>query len=316
VTRATRGLMYGVLAYVCWGLLPLYWPLLEPADPLEILACRIVFSLVAVTAVMAVRHELSLVRRLDRTTRLRLGVAGLVIAVNWGAYIWGVNNGHVLDSSLGYFICPLLVTALGVLFLHERLRPVQWIAVGLGVVAVAILTVDYARPPWLALFLAVSFAGYALIKKSIRSGAPEGVVVETAATVVPALAFLAVLAAAGGATWIGHGATPGHLLLLAGSGPLTAIPLLLFAGAAKRLPLSSVGLLQYIAPALQFVIGGVIRGEPLPPARLGGFAVVWIALIILTADAVRQRRAPPSVVAAASTAGIADPAEVALAARA
>jgi chloramphenicol-sensitive protein RarD len=314
VTRATRGLMYGVLAYVSWGLLPLYWPLLEPAGPLEILACRIVFSLVAVTAVMAVRHELSLVRRLDRTTRLRLGVAGLVIAVNWGAYIWGVNNGHVLDSSLGYFICPLLVTALGVLFLHERLRPVQWIAVGLGVVAVAILTVDYARPPWLALFLAVSFAGYALIKKSIRSGAPEGVVVETAATVVPALAFLAVLAAAGGATWIGHGATPGHLLLLAGSGPLTAIPLLLFAGAAKRLPLSSVGLLQYIAPALQFVIGGAIRGEPLPPARLGGFAVVWIALIILTADAVRQRRTP-SVVAAAPAAGIADPAEVALGAR-
>lgn len=311
MTRTARGLLYGVLAYASWGLLPLYWPLLEPAGPLEILAFRIVFSLVAVTAVLAFRHELTLVRRLDRATRLRLGLAGLVIAVNWGAYIWGVNNGQVLESSLGYFICPLLVTALGVLFFKERLRPVQWVAVGLGAVAVAVLCADQGRPPWLALFLAGSFAAYALIKKNIRSGAPEGVVVETAVTTIPALVFLALLATTGGATWVGHGATPGHLLLFAASGPLTAMPLILFAGAAKRLPLSSLGLLQYIAPALQFVIGGVIRGEPLPPARLAGFALVWVALVILTADAVRQQRAKRGAVAA----GRADPGEVALAAR-
>ncbi|GAC1582786.1 MAG: EamA family transporter RarD [Candidatus Dormibacteria bacterium] len=299
MTRAVRGLMYGVLAYGIWGLLPLFWPLLEPAGALEILAWRIVLSLLVVAALLAARHELRQVRRLDRDTLLRLGIAGMVIAVNWGAYIWGVNNQHVLETSLGYFINPLLTVALGVVLLRERLRTVQWAAVALGVIAVAVLSVDYGHPPWLALFLACSFAGYGLIKKRIRASAPEGLLVEAAATTVPAVVVLAVLAIGGTATWVGHDATPGHLLLLAASGPVTAIPLLFFAGAAKRLPLSSLGLLQYMAPVMQFVIGVLVRNEPLPPARLGGFALVWAALLILTVDALRHRHGVPSVVAGA-----------------
>ena len=219
------------------GLFPLYWPLLEPAGPLEILACRVVLSLVVVALLLAVRHQLRTLRRLDRGTVLRLCLAGLIIAVNWGAYIWGVNNGHVVETSLGYFINPLLTVALGVVVLHERLRRLQWVAVALGAVAVLILSVDYGRPPWLALFLAVSFATYGFIKKSVRATAPEGLLVEAAVLTVPALVFLGVLAATGGATWIGSAATPSHLLLLAAAGPATAIPLLFFAAAASRLPL-------------------------------------------------------------------------------
>jgi chloramphenicol-sensitive protein RarD len=312
VTRTMRGLMYGVLAYGIWGLLPLYWPLLEPANPLEILACRIVFSLLVVAALLAVRHELRDLRRLDRGTLVRLCIAGVVIAVNWGAYIWGVNNQHVVETSLGYFINPLLTIALGVVLLREHLRRAQWVAVALGVVAVAVLSVDYGHPPWLALFLACSFAGYGFIKKRIRASAPEGLLIEAAATVVPAVVVLAVLALVGSASWVGAAATPGHLLLLAASGPVTAIPLLFFAGAAKRLPLSTVGLLQYMAPVMQFAIGVLIRHEPLPLARLGGFALVWTALVILAVDAVQHRRAAPIAVPGPECVDVPDEREVAV----
>jgi chloramphenicol-sensitive protein RarD len=290
VTRAGRGLAYGVAAYVLWGLLPLYWPLLEPASPLEILACRIVLSLVVVALLLALRHEPHAARAMDRDTLARLCIAGTIIAINWGAYIWGVNNGHVVETSLGYFINPLITVTLGVLLLHERLRAVQWAAVALGAVAVLILSVDYGRPPWLALLLAVSFGTYGLIKKGVRASAPEGLLIEAAALTVPAMVVLAVLAAAGTATWVGAAASPGHLLLLATAGPVTAVPLLFFAGAATRLPLTTLGLLQYLAPVMQFAIGVMVRHEPMPPARLGGFALVWLALAILTVDALRQRR--------------------------
>jgi chloramphenicol-sensitive protein RarD len=296
VTRARRGLLSGATAYVLWGLFPLYWPLLEPASPLEILASRIVLSLVVVALLLAVRRELRLLRRIDRATVLRLCLAGVIIAVNWGAYIWGVNNGHVVETSLGYFINPLITVALGVVVLRERLRPTQWTAVGLGAVAVVILSVDYGRPPWLALFLAVSFATYGLIKKSVRATAPEGLLIEAAVLTVPALAVLGVLAGTGGATWVGSAATPTHLLLLAAAGPATAVPLLFFAAAAKRLPLTTIGLLQYLAPLMQFAIGVLVRHEPTPPALLGGFALVWLALAILTVDALRHRHGVPTCV--------------------
>jgi chloramphenicol-sensitive protein RarD len=297
LTRAARGLLYGVLAYLLWGLFPLFWPLLEPASPLEILACRIVFSLIVIVLLLAMRRQLQGLRRLDRGTLVRLSVAGVVIAVNWGAYIWGVNNEHVVETSLGYFINPLFTIALGVLILRERLHVAQWVAVALGAVAVAILSVDYGRPPWLALLLAVSFGTYGFIKKGTSASAPEGLFVEATALTVPALVVLIVLSVSGGATLVGTQATPGHLLLLAASGPVTAIPLLFYAGAATRLPLSTVGLLQYLAPVLQFAIGVLIRHEPMPPARLGGFALVWIALVILTLDAMRRRRQVPNAVA-------------------
>jgi chloramphenicol-sensitive protein RarD len=297
VTRSKRGLLSGAAAYALWGLFPLYWPLLEPAGALEILACRIVLSLIVVALLLAVRRQLRGLRTLDSGTVLRLSAAGVIIAVNWGAYIWGVNNGHVVETSLGYFINPLITVALGVLLLHERLRRMQWAAVALGAVAVVILSVDYGRPPWLALLLAVSFGTYGLIKKRTRATAPEGLLVEAAVLTVPALVVLGVLAGTGTATWIGSAATPGHLLLLAAAGPATAIPLLFFAAAATRLPLSTLGLLQYLAPVMQFAIGVLVRHEPMPPALLSGFSLVWLALALLTVDALRHRHGVPSCVA-------------------
>jgi chloramphenicol-sensitive protein RarD len=290
--------MYGVAAYALWGLFPLFWPLLEPANPLEILACRIVFSCVVVAVILAVRHELRGVRSMDRGTLLRLCAAGVAIAANWGVYIWGVNNGHVIETSLGYFINPLVTIGLGVVILHERLRAVQWTAVALGAVAVTVLSVDYGRPPWIALALACSFGTYGFIKKGVRASPPEGVLIEGAVLTIPALVVLAALALAGSATWVGHDATPAHLALLFSAGPITALPLLLFAGAATRLPLSTMGLLQYLTPVMQFAIGVLVLHESTSFALLCGFALVWIALAILAVDGVRHRNQVPNAVAA------------------
>ena len=289
-TPAASGLLYGLSAYMLWGLFPLFWPLLEPANSLEITACRIVFCFAVIAALLALRHELGGMRRLDRSTVLRLCAAGIAIALNWGVYIWGVNNGHVIETSLGYFINPLVTIGLGVVILHERLRAIQWIAVGLGVTAVAVLSFDYGRPPWIALVLACSFGTYGFIKKGVRASPPEGLLVEGAITAVPALIVLAVLALTGSATFTGHAANPGHILLLISAGPVTALPLLLFAGAATRLPLSTMGLLQYVTPVMQFAIGVLILREATSFALLCGFALVWIALAILGFDGVRHSR--------------------------
>ena len=277
-------------AYGLWGLFPLFWPLLEPAGAVEILACRIVFSLLVVGVVLSLNRRLGGLLRLGRKALLRLGVAGVVITVNWGAYIWGVNSAQVVQTSLGYFINPLVTVALSVVLLRERLRPVQLCALGLGLVAVAVLTWDYGQPPWLALLLACSFGFYGLIKNQVGVSAPEGLFVEAAVMTIPAMAVLGVLASSGQATWVGADANVGHLLLLAAAGPVTAVPLLFFAGAAGRLPLSTVGMLQYLAPTMQFLIGVLVRHEPLPAARLAGFVLVWTALAVLTAEAIHFRR--------------------------
>jgi len=299
VRDARRGLGFGLLAYLLWGAFPLYWPLLEPAGALEILACRVVFSALAVGALLAARSRLGGVLRLGRRALLRLSVAGAVVALNWGGYIWGVNHEHVVETSLGYFINPLVTVGLAVLVLSERLRRVQWAALALGALAVGVLSVDYGRPPWLALLLASSFGVYGLVKKQVGVPAPEGLFVEAAVLTLPALAVLAVLAGNGTATVASRG--PGHLLLLASSGLVTAVPLLFFAGAASRLPLSTLGLMQYVAPILQLLTGVLIRHEPLPPGRLAGFALVWLALVVLSADALWHRparsRPEPAVVA-------------------
>lgn len=297
-TPAASGLLYGLSAYLLWGLFPLFWPLLEPANPLEILSCRIVFCFVVIAIVLAARHELGGTRRLDRGTVVRLCAAGIAIAVNWGVYIWGVNNGHVIETSLGYFINPLVTIGLGVVILHERLRAVQWAAVGLGVIAVAVLSFDYGRPPWIALALACSFGTYGFLKKRVQASPPEGLFVEGAVTTVPALVLLAVLAVSGQATFVGHAASVGHLILLISAGPVTALPLLFFAGAATRLPLSTMGLLQYVTPVMQFVIGVLILRETTSLALLCGFALVWIALAMLGFDGVRHRHQAPAAAAA------------------
>jgi chloramphenicol-sensitive protein RarD len=283
-------MLYGVAAYLLWGLFPLYWPLLEPAGPIEILAHRIVWSLLVVATVLAVTRNWAWVRPLlaDRATLARMALAAVLISVNWATYIWGVNNDHVVETSLGYFINPIVTVLIGVVVLHERLRRVQWAAIGLGTIAVLVLAVDYGRPPWIALTLAFSFGTYGLLKKQVGAtvGAVQSLTVETAVLFVPALTFLVVLDARGdgqlGHTGLGHG------LLLASAGIATAVPLLFFASAARRIPLSTLGLLQYIAPVLQFLTGVLLYDEPMPASRWVGFVLVWAALAVLTFDGLRQ----------------------------
>ncbi|HEU5270459.1 MAG TPA: EamA family transporter RarD [Jatrophihabitans sp.] len=285
-----RGLAYGVSAYLLWGLFPLYWPLLEPAGAVEILAHRMLWSLVFVALLLTVRHGWRDVRLVaaDRRRLLRLAVAAVLVTVNWGVYIWGVNTGHVIETSLGYFINPLLTILLGVLVLGERLSRTQWIAVSIATLAIVVLTIDYGRLPWIALTLAASFAGYGFMKKRVSAGAMPTLAIETAVLAGPALVTLVVLAELSRLSFGHHG--PGHAALLAGTGVVTAIPLLLFGAGTRRLPLSTIGLLQYLAPVLQFAVGVGIRHEPLPPARLAGFGMVWLALLVLTADALRRRQ--------------------------
>src|SRR6476661_3071509 len=239
-----------------WGLFPLYWPLLRTARQRRILV-----------------------------------VAAVLITVNWGVYIYGVVNEHVVETSLGYFIGPLVTVALGVLVLHETLRPVQKVALGMTTAAVLGLTLDYGRPPWIALTLAVSFAVYGLLKKQVGAGAVEGLTIESAVMAPVALVYLVWLQSTGGGHAFSEG--PGHLVLLASSGLVTALPLLCFGGAASRISLTTIGMVQYVGPTLQFLTGVFLLGEPMPAARWIGFAVIWLALALFTVDAVRGRRRTP-----------------------
>jgi chloramphenicol-sensitive protein RarD len=215
-------------------------------------------------------------------------VAAAVITVNWGVYIWSVNNGHVVEASLGYFINPLVTIALGVLVLKERLRPVQWAAVGIGFAAVVVLTVGYGQPPWISLTLAFSFATYGFVKKKVGLGGIESLAAETAIQFLPALAYLLWLGSRGDSTFATEG--PGHGALLAATGVVTALPLVCFGAAAIRVPLSTLGLLQYLAPVFQFLLGILYFHEAMPPERWAGFALVWLALMLLTGDALRSAR--------------------------
>jgi chloramphenicol-sensitive protein RarD len=279
------GIVYGLSAYLLWGLFPLFFPLLKPAAPVEILAQRIVWSLLAVAIVLLVgrswRSLLAVLR--DRRRASMLAIAAVLIALNWGVFIYAVNSDHVIEGSLGYFITPLVSAAFGVFFFRERLRSRQLLALGLGACAVAVLTIDYGRLPWIAVTLALSFATYGLIKKVVDVGAAESLAVETLVLLAPALAYLTWLEASGHGTFTHEGV--GHALLIAAVGPVTAVPLLLFAGAVTRVPLSVVGLMQYITPTMQFLIGVAIAGEHMPASRWIGFGLVWIALAVLTFDA-------------------------------
>ncbi|MFJ2028427.1 EamA family transporter RarD [Streptosporangium sp. NPDC087985] len=288
--ESRRGVLYGLAAYTMWGLFPLYWPLLRPAGALEILAHRIAWSLVAVVAILAVRRHWSWFRELLRTPKKAglLVLAAVIITVNWGVYIYAVNTGHVVESALGYFINPLVSVLFGVFLLKERLRPWQWGAVGLGALAVVVLALDYGRLPWIALVLAASFGTYGLVKKIAQVGAAESMTIETLVLLLPALGYLVYLEGQGTATFGTMGA--GHALLLAGGGVITAVPLLCFTSAAIRVPLTTIGLLQYIAPVLQFLVGVFIAHEVMPPSRWTGFAIVWLALSVFTWDSLRAAR--------------------------
>ncbi|MFF8260001.1 EamA family transporter RarD [Streptomyces virginiae] len=284
------GLLYGFGAYGMWGLVPLFWPLLMPAGAVEILAHRMTWSLAVVgLALLAVRRW-GWIRELLRQPR-KLGLTALaasVISVNWGLYIWSVNNGHVVESSLGYFINPLVSIAMGVLVLGERLRRAQWVAVGISFAAVLVLAIGYGRPPWISLVLACSFATYGLIKKKLNMGGLESLAAETAMLFLPALGYLLWLGAQGRSSFTSQGV--GHALLLAATGLVTAIPLVFFGAAAIRVPLSTLGLLQYMAPVFQFGLGVLYFHEAMPPERWAGFSLVWAALALLTWDALRTAR--------------------------
>jgi chloramphenicol-sensitive protein RarD len=295
MTELRRGYVFGLVAYVCWGFFPLYFRILQPAGALEILAHRVLWSALFVAVLIFLARGW---RRIGALLRRPVTVAGIclaavLIAVNWAVFIYAVNSGHVVETSLGYFVTPLISVALGLALFGERLRPPQWGALALGVVAVAVLTIDYGRLPWIALTLAASFGSYGLVKKRLGLPPADGLLVESSALALPAVGYLAWLA------WTGHGtferAAPGHPLLLVLAGPLTAVPLLMFALAANRIPLTGLGILQYVTPILQLFCGVVVLNEPMPPAQLFGFGLVWVALIIFTVDALRHgRRAAPS----------------------
>ncbi|REK87242.1 EamA family transporter RarD [Streptomyces inhibens] len=293
------GLAYGFAAYTMWGLLPLYWHLLGAATPSEILAHRMVWSLPVAVAILAVLRRWAWIGPLLRQPK-RLGlilVCAVVISTNWFLYIWAVNAGHVLEASLGYFINPLVSIAFGVLVLRERLRPLQWTAVAVGTLAVLVMTVAYGKVPWIALGLAFSFATYGLIKKGIKLDGIEGFSAETAMQVLPALGFLIYLGVHGESSFTTGGV--GQALLLSACGIATAIPLICFGASAVRLPLTTIGMMQYLAPTFQFVLGLTVFHEAMPPERWAGFALVWVALAVLTWDALRTARRARTELAAA-----------------
>lgn len=275
-------------AYLLWGVLPIYWKLLQSVPPLQILCHRIVWSVLFLAILLGVRRKWRTLAESARNRRTLIfyGLAAALLSVNWFTYIWAVNSGRIVESSLGYFINPLVNVVFGVVLLGERLGRLQWAAVTLAAGGVAYLTWDYGRPPWVALLLATSFGLYGLAKKRAPLGALPGLSLETAALFLPALGWL---------YWTGHNGTGqfGHSpwlinALLAGTGVVTALPLLLFAHAAQRVKLSTMGLLQYLAPSCQLLIGVAIYGEPFGHSRALGFTIIWIALGLYWAVTVRQ----------------------------
>jgi chloramphenicol-sensitive protein RarD len=300
-SQVRRGTLFGAAAYLLWGVFPLYFPLLQPSPPVEILLHRIVWTLLVCLVVLTALRGWRPVLDVTRSPRRLLGLAAaaVVIAVNWGVYIYGVNSGQVVEASLGYFVNPIVTVLLGVLVLHERLRGMQWTAIGIGTVAVVVLAVDYGRLPWIALTLAFSFGAYGLLKNRLGRGvgALASLSVEAALLTPLALAGIVWFEATGRGTFTQD--APGHAVLLVVTGVVTAVPLLFFAAAARRVPLTTIGLLQYLAPVLQFAIGVFVLSEPMPASRWLGFALVWLALAVLTADLLRAQRTRARVARAA-----------------
>lgn len=291
--RTTVGIGFAVSAYVLWGFLPLYFAALAPAGAIEVVAWRVLLSLVFCAALLTLTRGWQALRVITRDLRtmLIMGAAGVFILINWLVYVFAALSGHVVEASLGYFANPIVTVLIGVIVLRERLRPLQWAAISISALAVAVLAVNYGQFPWIALTLAFSFGFYGFIKKQVggRVDAISGLTIETAwlapiaagAVVVIALNGQLVMGTAGGA----------HTALLVLAGGITAIPLLLFAAAARRLPLVYLGLTQYLAPVIQFLIGVFVFLEDMPLARWLGFALVWVALVVLSVDMLRNGRA-------------------------
>lgn len=282
------GLIYGFGAYISWGILPLFFLALAPAGGWEIVAWRVVFSAALCAILLTCMRKWRGFIAVWRNRRLRLAfiVAALLTYINWQTYVLATTSGHVVDSALGYFINPVFTVLLGVFVLHERLRPMQWASVALSAVAIIVLTVDEGRIPWIALILAGSFGIYGLIENRVGSStdALTGLAVETTVLSPIAIVMLIGVQFAGGITFATHGV--GHALLLMLAGPMTTVPLILFAAAARRVPLNWIGFLQYASPTIQFLIGVFVLHEAMPASRWVGFAIVWAGLALLVADSI------------------------------
>jgi len=287
-----KGILNGLAAYALWGFFPIYWKLLHQVPALQVIAHRISWSFILLIVFILLTKQWRDFRSAALTAKT-LGIysiAAVLLTVNWLVYVWGVNAGFIVETSLGYFINPLLSVLLGVIFLRERLRTAQWVPVGLASVGVIYLTVAYGRLPWIALSLAFSFGFYGFVKKLAPLGSLYGLTLETAIVFPIALIYLAFVGFTGSGTFLHEGALTDMLLI--GAGAVTTIPLLMFASAAKQIPLTVIGLLQYIAPTLQFLIGVFIYQEPFDQAHLIGFGIVWVALIIFWVENFSAHRMP------------------------
>lgn len=284
------GMVFGLAAFGMWGLLPLYWRLLEDLGALEVLSHRMVWSLPTALVILLLVRSWSWIGPLLRRPKqlAMVALSATLISVNWGLFIWAIANDRVLESSLGYFINPLLSIAAGVLVLGERLRVLQWVAVGIGLTSVLVMSVAYGQVPWIALALSTSFAAYGLVKKQTGLDGVQGFSADTAFQFLPALGYLVYLTARGDSSFTAEG--PGQALLLVASGVATALPLIFFGAAAVRLPLSTIGMMQYIAPTMMFLLGLTVFHEEMPPERWAGFLLIWAALCVLTFDALRTAR--------------------------
>ena len=281
-----KGLLYAIGAYGTWGMFPVFFPLLQPASAPEILAHRIVWTAVFMAVVLIAVGRVSDLRSISGRTWLLLACASILISINWIIYVYAVNNGHVVDAALGYFINPLVSVLFGMVIFGERLNRSQSAAVLIALVAIIVLSVETDAAPLIGLGLAMSFGLYGVVKKVVTTDPRVSVAVEAGIAAPLAVVFLLVLQGNGHGQFTNHG--PGHAALMALSGPLTAIPLLMFAAAAQRLPLVTLGLLMYFNPALQMTWGILVGHEPMPPARWIGFGLIWVALVVFSADALSR----------------------------
>jgi chloramphenicol-sensitive protein RarD len=285
-----KGIWYGIGAYLLWGLFPIYWKWLRPVPAIQLIGHRIIWSFVLLALILFVSRQWKAFRAAAFSRRVVLIylASAVLLSVNWLTYVWAVNAGFVVETSLGYFINPLLSVLLGVFFLREKLRAWQWLPIGLAAVGVIYVAASYGQFPWIALTLAVSFGTYGLIKKTAPLGSLYGLTLETGLLFIPAVVFLVYMEGQGQGAFLHSGLTKD--LLMAGAGVVTTIPLLLFASAAQRIPLSTVGILQYITPTMQFLLGVLVYREPFNRSHLIGFCIVWLALVLFWGEGFLEGR--------------------------
>lgn len=284
------GILAGVAAYLLWGFLTVYWKALSGLNPFDLIGWRVILALVFLVGLLAFQRKLRAVLALRHERRLlgRLAVAAVLLTANWTSYVWAVTNDNVVETALGYFMAPIGTMLVGVFVLHERLRRAQGIALGLAATAVVVLTAAYGAIPWIALTLAVTWSAYGYLKKTVPLGSLESLTGETAVLLVPAVVLVLAMQSAGeGVVTL---ASPGQLALVLGLGVITATPLLLFSFAAPRVPLTTLGPLQYLVPTINFLLGVFVYGETMTPARVAGFGLVWLALVLFTVDTIRTAR--------------------------